>query len=66
MALDPRLVQSAEATLAAGALLHDAVGYLGRALHSLNGVAQGHLFWRPSEAGASGPSLAALHEIGAR
>lgn len=64
MALDPRLVQGAESTLAAGALPHDAVGYLERALHGQHGIAQGHLFWRAG--GNLRPFLAALHETGAR
>jgi hypothetical protein len=51
-------VQGAGAVLAARALLHDAVGDLERALHGLHGFAQGDLFGRSGEAGASPlPSL---------
>src|SRR5215213_74722 len=62
----PRLVQGAGAAFAAGALLHDAVRDLERPLHGLNGVAQGELFRRSGQTGASPPPLAALHQTGAR
>jgi hypothetical protein len=55
LALEPGVVQRAGAALAAGALLHDAVGDLERALHGLHGAAQGYLFGRSGEAGTSPP-----------
>src|SRR5215211_4476964 len=65
LAFGPGVVQGAGATLAAGALLHDAVRDLERALHGLHGVAQGELFWRSREAGTPSPPLATLHQTGA-
>ena len=50
LALDPGVMQGAGAALAAGALLHDAVRDLERALHGLDGVAQGYRFGRSGEA----------------
>src|SRR5215210_2660349 len=65
LAFGPGVVQGAGAALAAGALLHDAVRDLERALHGLHGIAQGDPFGRSSQAGASPPSLVALHQTGA-
>src|SRR5215212_9635248 len=66
LAFGPGIVQGTGAALAAGALLHDAVRDLERALYGLYGVAQGELFGRSGEAGASPPPLATLHQTGAR
>jgi hypothetical protein len=53
LALRPGFVQGAGAVLAAGALLHDAVGDLERPLDGLHSVAQADVFGRSGEAGAS-------------